>query len=1147
MTMKKQKTLHRFAAVAAVLLAFCLVFMAPVGATEMTGEEFLSGVYDGAVTLTDDVTLTTQVVIGSDTTINLNGHTITNNVEDDWMFNISTDSVSLTINAGDGGGMEIPVANNKAYGFIYIDAQNVVLKLNGGFYNGNIGRSGTYADGYSLIYAKESDNLNLEISGISSDTNYGFYRSHSDNSEKESISVSNSEFTTIKGEVFYFIGHDEQGKRGTATLSQITITAENTDQPCVQIGAYNAVFDGCTISVEQAIPNESAPPALIAVSAGGTIVLKNTGVYSSSDSDTRGVTVYTSGGEVTINGGEISTTGYAVYIHLSTYTEAGSGCDGVESASVTINGGTITGDLYVQEESNTYPKSTTSLTINGGTFSTDVSKYVNNEKCSTSSGTDGTCTVSVKPDAAEAKIENKYYLTLADAVSAAKDGDTITLLKNVELNDKIEIRNKLTITNNGDFKISSKEAKKLFEVYADADFKNLKLENSAPGGRCIDTRVGGITVNINNCVLETTYRTTNNQPLTIGGSDNARLSVTLSGTTINAGAAGYGIITFVPVNLNIEEKSTINGYAALYFKEGSSKSIVNVKGGSELKGENVHSGESNDFATVVFEDSNEIQLTISDDSSVAFAKAIGDQDEAIFEFKDYVKDNQILIEGGVNLELDGEQAVFISGTSNTNIITIENGVTSNFKIEEGLSEDQVCVSNGANSFIVMEKPEDAVVPETPEVTISGGDVENGGNQMVTKTSSTEIKTEKTDSGDVLVITSPTTGSADSSVKIIISGGTPVESGGEITGVTIPATATVTAEYPKTDAQGDTTTETPKVSFTLAVDIKNISKPLPVIDPAFKEDVVEDIGNKASKVLAMLSTVGDGNVNLKGTAPITITFEIPIDWVKSLGGKDRLAVFHVKDGDAKKQDIISIKESGAKYLITIKGSGFSSYALAVVEPQKSSGGAVDTGSGNYQYYPRSVPADGIVDFGTSKVVTGIELPVGSTGTVTLNIKPTFAMPENGFYAFEIDAPGYNTDAKINGGLSFQIPVADLEAAGWTAEDIVLFHGTVGEDGKITWEALPTNLVKNENGVAYYKAAIAGCSPFYIGFVKDGSVVNTEVVDPGTPETPETPVTPDEPEVLPPVDEPETPEQPTESPAPILAVLAGLGAAVVLRRK
>ena len=204
----------------------------------------------------------------------------------------------------------------------------------------------------------------------------------------------------------------------------------------------------------------------------------------------------------------------------------------------------------------------------------------------------------------------------------------------------------------------------------------------------------------------------------------------------------------------------------------------------------------------------------------------------------------------------------------------------------------------------------------------------------------------------------------------------------------------------------------------------------------------------------------------------------------------------------------------------------------------------TSTGDYQYYPRAVPTDGIVSFGSSKVVKGMELPAGSDGTVTLNTKPTFAMPENGFYAFEIDAPGYNLDAKINGGLSFQIPVADLEAEGFTANDIVLFHGTVAEDGKITWEALPTNLVKVENGIAYYKAAINGCSPFYIGFVEDGSIVNTEVVDPVTPptETPDVPGTdlPDIPGVQ---DEPEEPS----SPAPILAVLAGLGAAVVLRRK
>ena len=215
------------------------------------------------------------------------------------------------------------------------------------------------------------------------------------------------------------------------------------------------------------------------------------------------------------------------------------------------------------------------------------------------------------------------------------------------------------------------------------------------------------------------------------------------------------------------------------------------------------------------------------------------------------------------------------------------------------------------------------------------------------------------------------------------------------------------------------------------------------------------------------------------------------------------------------------------------------------PSSSSSSSKGSDSGNYQYFPREVTADGIISFGSSKVVKGMELPAGSFGRVTLNTMPDFEMPENGFYAFEIDAPGYNLDAKINGGLSFQIKAADLEEEGWTAEDIVLFHGTVAEDGTITWEALPTSLVEVENGIAYYKAVINGCSPFYIGFVEDGSIVNEPVVEPSDEPT-------DVPQDVPGEDLPDIPgvqDEPEEpsTPAPILAVLAGLGAAVVLRRK
>ena len=463
--------------------------------------------------------------------------------------------------------------------------------------------------------------------------------------------------------------------------------------------------------------------------------------------------------------------------------------------------------------------------------------------------------------------------------------------------------------------------------------------------------------------------------------------------------------------------------------------------------------------------------------------------------------------------------------------------------------------------IAEEEKETTVVPELPPVAVEG--TEEKTESIVVDTTDTNKVIIKPSEGEnngaeatkTVTISASSSSTSDDdeptpSVSVVI---TNVKKTDDENKLELTENSEVSAEY--TDVKSETSASAPveKVSFDISIPLKTVNiSTLPVFSGKYDEEIVEKIPEKDEDgkkftPLAMFTATKNADAvtkNVKGASSITVTFYI----TDKLGGK--FVAFHVKNGKLIGDPIdatVGEYVEGKGYPVTITVKGFSSYILAEVQDPSNGntgGSATDTGSGNYQYYPRSVPTDGIVDFGTSKVVTGMELPAGSDGTVTLNIKPTFAMPENGFYAFEIDAPGYNLDAKINGGLSFQIPVADLEAAGWTAEDIVLFHGTVGEDGKITWEALPTNLVKNENGVAYYKAAINGCSPFYIGFVKDGSVVNTEVVDPTTPETP---VTPDEPEVLPPVDEPETPEQPTESPAPILAVLAGLGAAVVLRRK
>ncbi len=501
-------------------------------------------------------------------------------------------------------------------------------------------------------------------------------------------------------------------------------------------------------------------------------------------------------------------------------------------------------------------------------------------------------------------------------------------------------------------------------------------------------------------------------------------------------------------------------------------------------------------------------------------------------------------------------------------------ITPDSKLTEGTYSETLTIQVGEESSLKIpvtimvieeikgDEKETTVVPELPPVAVEGTETETKSIVVDTTYSNKVIIEPSEGENDGAEATKTVTISASSSstsdddeptpsVSVVITRVKQTENKLELT-----AESEVSAEY--TDVKSETSesaSEQQTVSFDISIPLKTVNTTtLPVFSGKYDEKIAEKIpekdedGKKFTPLAMFTATKNADEVskNVKGgpdSPSITVTFYI----TDKLGGK--FVAFHVKNGELIGDPIeatVGDYIEGKGYPVTITVAGFSSYVLAEVQDPSNGntgGSATDTGSGNYQYYPRDVPSSGIISFGTSKVVTGMELPAGSDGTVTLNIKPTFAMPENGFYAFEIDAPGYNLDAKINGGLSFQIPVTDLEAAGFTAEDIVLFHGTVGEDGKITWEQLPTYLNKVENGIAYYKAAINGCSPFYIGFVKDGSIINTEVVDPVTPETP---VTPDEPEVLPPADEPQDEPETPASPAPILAVLAGLGAVTALRR-
>ena len=164
-----------------------------------------------------------------------------------------------------------------------------------------------------------------------------------------------------------------------------------------------------------------------------------------------------------------------------------------------------------------------------------------------------------------------------------------------------------------------------------------------------------------------------------------------------------------------------------------------------------------------------------------------------------------------------------------------------------------------------------------------------------------------------------------------------------------------------------------------------------------------------------------------------------------------------------------------------------------------------------------PGDAPADAPAEPAVTGVVLPEGTDSEVAfipVSEKPAPAgKEENTKKVFEINVPKYEKGKPAT--VKFTMTVAELEKDGKTAADVALWHHDE-ETGE--WTKLVTTFVIKD-GIVYFEAITFDFSPFAIVYE------DTEL----------------------PTDEPETPEQPTESPAPILAVLAGLGAAVVLRRK
>ena len=300
-----------------------------------------------------------------------------------------------------------------------------------------------------------------------------------------------------------------------------------------------------------------------------------------------------------------------------------------------------------------------------------------------------------------AQIGDTKYETLQAAFDAASDGDTVTLLGDVDATGTMYGDNKhnlwvgksLTIDGaNGTLTVKNRGIGiQGGNSNIDVTFKNITIRNVGnENGRVIDTRgnIGSLTLDhVTLTTVESSY-TGYLQPLTIGGNQSDPATITITDSTITAAEAankGYAITTFNPVNLTITN-STIKGWANLNLKgadssAGSAGSVVTISD-SNLISVNNYSGVSNAFSLVKIEDNN-VTVNITG-STIDVNGAANTQSIVGFE---NAENSKIELGEGNNVTLSGEADFVTNVRNNTFVIT---GGTFNTKPEEDLlAEDYV--------------------------------------------------------------------------------------------------------------------------------------------------------------------------------------------------------------------------------------------------------------------------------------------------------------------------------------------------------------------------------------------------------------------------------------------------------------------------
>ena len=383
---------------------------------------------DETVTLLKDVTVTKPIEVTTSMTLDLNGHVLTAatastaTVKNSAIW-VTAEKVNLTIDgttAGSGMTMGDTHDTNweaKVWGFVDLreGSAGSTVTVNGGSYTGSTCASDN--NHYTALFTVGSESK-LILNNVSAETDERVVKA----SSCGEVVVSGGTYN-ITG-INAFLGAAFETK--TASFTDMKLTAKYGG--CVQVGS-NATLENCEIEVTDIRTGDGTYlNCAVAVQNDGTATVKS-GIYTAPYA----AYVYNSGGTINIENGTF--TG-VVRADATTGT----------TAVINIKNGSFNGEI----QKGGGPGSET-IAISGGTFSSAVKP----EYCApgfepTQNG--NTYGVKIKEDMAAEVLDAQgktvgAYGKLADAITAAKNGDTVKLLKNVT--ERVSISKNLVLDLNG--------------------------------------------------------------------------------------------------------------------------------------------------------------------------------------------------------------------------------------------------------------------------------------------------------------------------------------------------------------------------------------------------------------------------------------------------------------------------------------------------------------------------------------------------------------------------------------------------------------------------------------------------------------------------------------------------------------------------